>query len=543
MPPPRSNRSFCYESKTSREILTGQENNPDVRGPGSIPMEEKRREYYSYRGNVPQTLTEKQTASPSSSSVMDKLLWGSRSPTWSDFHSRPANSTPCPSRAEELSTQQGTRTPRSRPSNDLPSLFESQVSKATRDRSMPSPASQASGQQDPYSQQRCLDHHGRLSGSMNRDLSHPPGSQSRKARSERRMPSSASQRSGQQTTITQQFPQIQKRVAEPYPGSPYAAGNGKQRSDDPVIADLYASRDVCSADTDQESVDLLPQRSSAWRRRPPQQDNQTTTSQEKLRPQPSRVHDSPRRQAIRAPGGRSSVPNHPEEAIASHRSPPTLLDLEQDGLEFSTAPSLSHLRDDATSIVTLSSDWGDEDENEDDMKLDLETEYLRQGQREKARIQWLVQRVVVRDTESHMVARQLKRKATRQWTEPEYERLVELFAIFGPRWESILEADQKHPRGPQIHPSRTGVNLKDKMRNHKIKLLRDGREIPLRLHCIQLTRNHMRQIAKHRAHAQLTQRLPLQNRWDGANARLSPPPSRAPTKEQPPTFKWPREIL
>ncbi|KAF7586413.1 hypothetical protein BBP40_008936 [Aspergillus hancockii] len=258
-------------------------------------------------------------------------------------------------------------------------------------------------------------------------------------------------------------------------------------------------------------------------------------------------HDRPGRRDIRAPRGRSSVPNHPKEAITSHRSPPTRLDLERDGLEFSTVPSPSRLRDDATSMVTLSSDWGDEDENEDenedDVNLDLETEYLQRGRREKARIQWLVQRVVVRDTESRMVARQLKRKATRRWTEPEYERLVELFAVFGPRWESILETDQKHPRGPQIHPSRTGVDLKDKMRNHKIKLLRDGREIPLRLHCIQLTRNHTRQIAKHRAHVQLTQRLPLQNRRDGANARRSPPPSRAPTKEQPPTFKWPREII
>ncbi|KAE8383982.1 hypothetical protein BDV23DRAFT_189680 [Aspergillus alliaceus] len=236
---------------------------------------------------------------------------------------------------------------------------------------------------------------------MNRDLSYPSGFQSRQARSKRRMPSSASQQSGQQTTITQQFLQIQKRVAEPYSGSLYTAGNGKQHSDDPVIADLYASRDVCSADTDQET-----------------------------------------------PGGRSSVPNHPEEATASHRSLPTRLDLERDGLEFSTAPFLSHLYNDATSIVTLSSDWGDKDENEDDMKLDLETEYLQQGRQEKARIQWLVQRVVVRDTESYMVARQLKQKATRQWIKPEYERLVELFAIFGPRWESILEADQKHPRGP-----------------------------------------------------------------------------------------------
>ncbi|KAE8383952.1 hypothetical protein BDV23DRAFT_189720 [Aspergillus alliaceus] len=214
---------------------------------------------------------------------------------------------------------------------------------------------------------------------MNCDLSYPSGSQSRQARSERRMPSSASQQSGQQITITQQFPQIQKRVAEPYPGSPYTADNGKQCSDDPVIADSYASRDVCPADTDQESVDLPPQCSSARRRHPPRQDNRTTTSQEKLRPQPSRVHDSPRRQAIRVPGGCSSVPNHPKEATASHRSPPTRLDLERDGLEFSTAPSLSYLYNDAILIVTLSSDWGDEDENEDDMKLDLETEYLRQG--------------------------------------------------------------------------------------------------------------------------------------------------------------------
>ncbi|KAE8384190.1 hypothetical protein BDV23DRAFT_189462 [Aspergillus alliaceus] len=359
MPPPYSKRLFCYESETSRERLTGQENNLDAHGPGSISMEEKRREYYSYRGNVPQILTEKQTASPSSSS--------------------PADSTPCPSRAEKLSTQWGTRTPRSRSSNDLPSLFESQVSKAIHDRSMPSPASQASGQQDSHSQQRCLDRYRRLSGSMNRDLSHSPGSQSRQARSERRMPSSISQQLGQQITITQQFLQIQKRVAELYSGSPYTVGNGKQRSDNPVIADSYTSWDVCPANTDQESVNLPLQRSSARRRCPPRQDNRTTTSQEKPRPQLSRVHDSPCRQAIRAPGSRSSVPNHPEEATASHRSPLTRLDLERDGLEFSTAPFLSHLYDNATLIVTLSSDWGDEDENEDDMKLDLETEYLRRG--------------------------------------------------------------------------------------------------------------------------------------------------------------------
>lgn len=103
--------------------------------------------------------------------------------------------------------------------------------------------------------------------------------------------------------------------------------------------------------------------------------------------------------------------------------------------------------------------WEEEDEMEDQ----------RQGLEEEARIETLTRTVRVeeriRTPRDHTAFR-----PRRRWTTQELNRLLELFKRFGPQWEAIRAADRKHVDGPRIHPSRTGVNLKDKIRNHKIGL-------------------------------------------------------------------------
>ncbi|KAE8316623.1 hypothetical protein BDV41DRAFT_573906 [Aspergillus transmontanensis] len=176
--------------------------------------------------------------------------------------------------------------------------------------------------------------------------------------------------------------------------------------------------------------------------------------------------------------------------------------VEDDRSSITTVPSVHN---DSPASMRLSSEWT----VMEDESFDLDAEYRRRQQRETRTLNRLVEHSQPRDIIRQRVQRQVNR-VTRPWTSVEYERLVDLFNIYGPQWEEILRADQSHRDGPKFNPHRTAINLKDKMRNHKIKLLRERQEVPLELQYTKLPHNRLCSIAKRVALDRLRENLPCE---------------------------------
>ncbi|KAL2440962.1 hypothetical protein ABEF95_009887 [Exophiala dermatitidis] len=73
----------------------------------------------------------------------------------------------------------------------------------------------------------------------------------------------------------------------------------------------------------------------------------------------------------------------------------------------------------------------------------------------------------------------------RPYTDAEVDRLMELVALYGPKWALILKRDRDHPDGPLLQ-NRTQVQLKDKARNIKLDFLKARRPLPPRFELVSI---------------------------------------------------------
>ncbi|KAG9793395.1 hypothetical protein ABEF93_002173 [Exophiala dermatitidis] len=73
----------------------------------------------------------------------------------------------------------------------------------------------------------------------------------------------------------------------------------------------------------------------------------------------------------------------------------------------------------------------------------------------------------------------------RPYTDAEVDRLMELVALYGPKWALILKKDRDHPDGPLLQ-NRTQVQLKDKARNIKLDFLKARRPLPPRFELVSI---------------------------------------------------------
>lgn len=107
-------------------------------------------------------------------------------------------------------------------------------------------------------------------------------------------------------------------------------------------------------------------------------------------------------------------------------------------------------------------------ERHDRVQNPLRQSLLRRQADEKAQIEAILAEGDMQPQRARHQPKQ--RRYTVRWTEEEEDRLVQLFLKYGPSWEFILAKDKR--MGQVISDHRTGVDLKDKLRTVKIKMMR-----------------------------------------------------------------------